>query len=570
MRINSLTLRNFKAIGPTEQRINFRPITLLYGPNSAGKSTIVQALHYLSEILSRNNCDPGTTQIGGKLDLGGFRNLVHLHDPDTPIELGIGIELGSSMLPSYGVDDEEERAELAVALGAWELYDLDKVESVEVRIKVRWSRQLNLAFVSDYSVAVNGELFAAISSTADQRQIILSELNNKHSMFDMPLTEDDDSTKVSDALQGLLEQYVPDTGANAALNGVAPLQLRFAHGAMPEFGRALPLVSSVSESIASLSEEMSSSARLKATDEDWETKKDLVAAYAEVERDFRLLTNYLSRALVGSGELSRNALQEFIYLGPLRDIPGRHYSPELSPGLARWSSGLGAWDQLYNEGEGLADKVNAWLANHKQLDAGYEVHYSEYKPLPLDSALMVALTSRGESLEDGDWIKAQLDAIDTRRKVTLRDQRMDIDLHPEDLGTGISQVLPVLVAALGHNKNIVAIEQPELHVHPKFQVALGELFIHAAKDEQIARDTVFILETHSEYMMLRFLRRLYETANDELEPDAHELVPDDIAVYYVNPKGDTAEIVQLRLTKEGEFLDRWPNGFFPERKQELF
>lgn len=565
MRITSLTLRNFKAIGPTEQRIDFSPITLLYGPNSAGKSTIVQALHYLSEILSHNNCDPGTTRIGGKLDLGGFRNLVHLHDPDMPIELGLGLALGDNMLPGYGADDEEEHLLLGDVLGSEQIYDLSQVESVEVCIGVRWSQQLQQAYVADYSVTANGEFFARTIATADQKQILLSELNCEHAMFNVPLTEDDGAVTVGEGLRGVLDEYVT---APATISGeviATPLQLRFARGAMPVFGTSLPLAPS-----NDLLDEEEIDPRRPLTEKQREEERRREAELQESERQFAVVTRYLSRIIVGAGELARDCLEQFIYLGPLRDIPGRHYSHELSPGLARWSSGLGAWDQLYNEGEALAGKVNAWLANDKQLDAGYEVHYSEYKPLPLDSALMVALTGRSESLEDSDWIQAQLNAIDTRRQVTLRDQRTDIDLHPEDLGTGISQVLPVLVAALGHNKNIVAIEQPELHVHPKFQVALGELFIHAAKDEQIARDTVFILETHSEYMMLRFLRRLYETANDELEPDAHELAPEDIAVYYVNPKGDTTEIVQLRLTEEGEFLDRWPNGFFPERKQELF
>lgn len=570
MRISSLTIRNFKAIGPTEQRIDFRPITLLYGPNSAGKSTIVQALHYLSEILSRNNCDPGTTQIGGKLNLGGFRNLVHLHDPDTTVELGLGLALGDTMLPGYGADDEEEHLLLGEVLGSEQVYDLSQVVSIEVRVAVRWSQQLQQAYVANYSVAVNGEAFARISATADQKQILLSELNCKHAMFNVPLTEDEGTVSVGEGLQGLLDEYATAPATSSGEVIATPLQLRFAHGAMPDFGRLLPLVSSIAEVDLDQRDWMQGSAILRLTNKDREQYELKKQKQEEKAHNFKILNGYLSRLLVGAGELARDCLEQFIYLGPLREIPGRHYSPELSPGLARWSSGLGAWDQLYNEGESLASKVNAWLANDKRLDAGYEIHYSEYKPLPLDSALTVALTSRSESLEDGDWIQAQLDAIDTRRQITLRDQRTNIELHPEDLGTGISQVLPVLVAALGHNKNIVAIEQPELHVHPKFQVALGELFIHAAKDEHIARDTVFILETHSEYMMLRFLRRLYETANDELEPDAHQLTPDDIGVYYVDPTEDGTEIVPLRLTEDGEFLDRWPHGFFPERKQELF
>lgn len=565
MRITSLRFRNFKAIGVKEQTVAFRPITLLFGPNSAGKSSIVQALHYLSEILTRNNCDPGTTQIGGKLNLGGFRNLVHLHDPDATIELAIGLDLGSTLLPGYGGDDEEVHVLLGEVLGSEAVFDLSQVATIEVRLGVNWSQQLNIAYVASYSVAVDGHLFATITTKPDQKQIALSQLNSHHPMFSATLSEDDKARTVGDALEDLVEEFTSAPSGTLERALTTPMLLQSGRGAMPEFGRLLPLATSTD-----LLDEEGSDPRQIRTEAERKAVEVRQAERAEAQRKFAILNRYLSRVIVGAGELARDCLQQFLYLGPLREIPGRHYTPELSPGLARWSSGLGAWDQLYNEGERLVGKVNAWLADDRRLDAGYEVHFTEYKPLPIDSPLMVVLQRGSEQLEEPDWVQEQLKAIPTRRQVTLRDQRTNIDLHPEDLGTGISQVLPVLVAALGHNKNIVAIEQPELHVHPKFQVALGELFIHAVKDERIAPNTVFILETHSEYMMLRFLRRLYETANDELEPDAHALTPDDIGVYYVNPAGDSTEIVHLRLTEDGEFLDRWPNGFFPERKKELF
>ncbi|MFV2058644.1 MAG: AAA family ATPase, partial [Thiohalomonadales bacterium] len=57
MHLKSLSLRNFKSFGDTPQFIDFKPITLLFGPNSAGKSSVVQALLYLYEVLERNNCD---------------------------------------------------------------------------------------------------------------------------------------------------------------------------------------------------------------------------------------------------------------------------------------------------------------------------------------------------------------------------------------------------------------------------------------------------------------------------------------------------------------------------------
>lgn len=565
MRLTSLSLRNFKAIGFNEQQIMFRPITLLLGPNSAGKSTIVQALHYLSEILTSNNCNPGTTQLGGKLDLGGFLNLVYLHDPDTTIELAVGLALDNNLLPSYGAGDEDEHILLGEVLDTEKLLDLSSVETVEVKIGVGWSRQHDRAYVSFYSVSIDGEHFATISAKADQKQIELSILNCQHKIFNEPVTIEEEAISIGDALQALVDEFTIQPRKENEQPAFVPLQLYSGQSALPVFNQYLPLAPS-----NNLIESDDIDPNKKLTDKERHQAEVLQIEKKEAERRFVLLNRYLSRIIVGVGELARDCLQQFLYLGPLRDIPERHFRPERSPGLARWSSGLGAWDQLYNEGEDLAKKINIWLADDKKLNAGYEIRYSEYKPIELDSALMIALQSDDELVDSAVWLREQLNAIPTRQQLMLRDLRTYIDLYPEDLGTGISQVLPVLVAVLGHNKNIVAIEQPELHVHPKFQVELGELFIHAIKHESIACDTVFILETHSEYMMLRFLRRLYETANDELEPRAHPLHPEDIGVYYVNPSENGAEIVHLRLTKEGEFLDRWPNGFFPERKKELF
>jgi predicted ATPase len=79
MRLSRIEIENFKGTG-SKQVIEFRPITLLFGPNSAGKSTILQSLHYLREILERKNGDPDQTIAGGLIELGGFATLVHSHD----------------------------------------------------------------------------------------------------------------------------------------------------------------------------------------------------------------------------------------------------------------------------------------------------------------------------------------------------------------------------------------------------------------------------------------------------------------------------------------------------------
>ena len=121
MRLIGIEIENFKGIG-ARQTIKLRPITLLFGPNSSGKSTILQALHYLREILERGNIDPDTTITGGLIDLGGFATLVHNHELHRTVTLKVVLDLsdeqGSEGLPlnaSFSIG-RPEFAELPIPL----------------------------------------------------------------------------------------------------------------------------------------------------------------------------------------------------------------------------------------------------------------------------------------------------------------------------------------------------------------------------------------------------------------------------------------------------------------------
>ena len=76
-RIESITLENFKGISKPVN-IPLRPITLLFGKNSAGKSTILQAMLYARDILRTGKVDIDKIGLGGDVvNLGGFKRLVH-------------------------------------------------------------------------------------------------------------------------------------------------------------------------------------------------------------------------------------------------------------------------------------------------------------------------------------------------------------------------------------------------------------------------------------------------------------------------------------------------------------
>ena len=83
--------------------------------------------------------------------------------------------------------------------------------------------------------------------------------------------------------------------------------------------------------------------------------------------------------------------------------------------------------------------------------------------------------------------------------------------------------------------------------------------------------TRHMVETHSEHLLLRVLKRIRQThLHINIAPEL-KIEADDVCVLYFNPLPDgTTAVKRLRITEDGEFMDRWPRGFFAERDQELF
>ncbi|MCH8621445.1 AAA family ATPase [Undibacterium sp. TS12] len=75
------------------------------------------------------------------------------------------------------------------------------------------------------------------------------------------------------------------------------------------------------------------------------------------------------------------------------------------------------------------------------------------------------------------------------------------ELLVSNVGYGVSQVLPIILEARRNSsEEFIAIQQPEVHLHPKAQAALGE-FIYNASDKS---NNKFLIETHSDYLIDRF------------------------------------------------------------------
>ncbi|MDF1594442.1 MAG: DUF3696 domain-containing protein, partial [Desulfobacterales bacterium] len=273
----------------------------------------------------------------------------------------------------------------------------------------------------------------------------------------------------------------------------------------------------------------------------------------------------LSSLIVGPGELIRDALKKLCYIGPIREIPKRNYMPEKSPDMSRWSSGLKGWDILYKAENTFIEKLNQWLTHKDRLNTGYSIEVKHFREIDVEDPVSL-LMSQGIGLEDLEMIQTRMGEIPIKSRVAIREELTGIELTPQDIGVGISQVLPLIVAALYIREGILAVEQPELHIHPALQVALGDLFISQIQESGVS----YLLETHSEHLILRLLRRIRETSEDELPPGKYPLKPDQLGVYYVEQGEKGVSLTRIRVDQDGEFIDRWPKGFFGERAEELF
>jgi AAA15 family ATPase/GTPase len=89
--LNEYQIQNFKAFTSPEA-IPLRPITLIYGPNSSGKSSLIQALLLLKQTLEEENPKKAILLTTGYFeDLGDYTDLVHCHSLDRPFSLQLEI-----------------------------------------------------------------------------------------------------------------------------------------------------------------------------------------------------------------------------------------------------------------------------------------------------------------------------------------------------------------------------------------------------------------------------------------------------------------------------------------------
>ena len=132
----------------------------------------------------------------------------------------------------------------------------------------------------------------------------------------------------------------------------------------------------------------------------------------------------------------------------------------------------------------------------------------------------------------------------------------DFNVNLSHVGTGVSQVLPILVSCLlAEKESVLIFEQPELHLHPRVQSRLADFFLSMAL---VGKQC--IIETHSEYFidMLRF-RISQSLLKDNID------IKNSIKIFYFDKNELKTIVNEIEINEFGDY-NIWPDAFFDERQ----
>lgn len=124
-----------------------------------------------------------------------------------------------------------------------------------------------------------------------------------------------------------------------------------------------------------------------------------------------------------------------------------------------------------------------------------------------------------------------------------------------DVGFGVSQIFPILLEGLRMQKNgTLLLEQPEIHLHPNLQMQMADYFISLALSKKN-----LIIETHSDHIINRLVRRIVEDKNSELD--------NLISIYFVSNSDKGAKLEEV-IIDPLRGIANWPVGFFDQTATE--
>lgn len=338
MRIAEIALTNFRSFQAT-QVIPLAPVTLMFGPNSVGKSSVLQALFYLQQILAKGHCDPQRIDVLGEKHIGGFASLVNGGDLNKRIAIKLQVDKSGSIGASYNQLYELINEDFGLTVDS----PTADAARFAVELHIAWSKSAETAYVACYKLWLDDTLIAELTSDAGMKQPVLAWLNYQHTALLAELDLDEAPEREAEgfvsALHELLNAQRPTQQVSRRDSWHLP-EMTFAHAELgfKGFAGALPLLGK----------------RLETTVEH------------DDPRIRTRLHEILSDVLVAPLDNLLTLLNQSLCIGPLRMVPDALRQPNPYPEQKDWYSGAAAWDVVsahtrQHKVQSLLRKINQWM-----------------------------------------------------------------------------------------------------------------------------------------------------------------------------------------------------------------
>ena len=505
--------------------ITLRPLTILVGQNSSGKSTFLRMLPLFRQSMSTRTSSP-VLWYGEFVDFGDFKEAVYKHDLKQKMTFTFGLSRVDLDFFDYYYDDavpfrdEDNYIELKlrVVIGSGEtgtrIYTLllnDLLNGSEYRLDVDSKGSVE-------RISLDGEDFGSLFEDFNLR-LTLGTL--------LPSLQVERKADVSAPSQRALGELSTQTAAAQAIASLVSdlLDKRTKADTLARLVRPL-------FSMLKIDQHEFMAAAERATNVSWRkllrragsNDRDQIAARL---RRLILLGQFSTKLHAVAASLEAQ-LRSTLYIGPARAKSDRYYRYQ-------------------------------------------DLNVAEIDPNGINFPMFLNSLQRVELEAFSKWVRAIFGF-----GVELKESDGHISIHliygaesvnVADTGYGASQILPVLgqiwwatnkpsispFPLKSPTSQFIAIEQPELHLHPAHQALLADMFVGAVS-EQKDRHLCFIVETHSETMINRLGSLV---ADGKVSPDTIEII-----IFAEDPDDDMrARAASSRFQSDGTLID-WPYGFF--------
>ncbi|MCK9611939.1 MAG: AAA family ATPase [Bacteroidales bacterium] len=553
--IKEISFKNYKAF--EFGKIELKPITLLLGANSVGKSSIVQLLLMLQQTYETKKYKSVLKLNGEFISLGETLNI--LKDKDKTKTLSLKFKFVSEELYNFIKTDglKQLSANLIETISYIQrIYNKPLLEN-ELNIALHDKKSNKRDLLRNFTISSKKQLLELVSIIKKAKSELFVKNKFKTSLFDNYVNEIwffderisnairfvDEIEKTYDLLLSLNTIENEDFSISFELkcidnkkgtffkiccisihnNEKCVLKLEMKPDQRREIYTAFKLNSDyskldfINEKITTeLEDNINYNSTFFSIVEDCDSKY-VYNENIKISSFSKIILKLISIANLEIGYSFEK--HNINHVSPLRAHPKRYYFLD----KANITTHLDTLDgnsltEILKENDSLRRKVNNWLSNF---------------------GLMLNV----DTLQDIIHI------------IKIKQNNLSLDIT--DVGFGISQVLPVIVQGfLSFDKSLTIIEQPEIHLHPIMQADLADLFVDIATQKsgkKISPCKYLLIETHSEYLLKRLRRRMSE--NEKINSD-------NVAIYYFHPRNEeNTGIIERKEINSTGFFD-YPKDFY--------